>query len=58
MRASTSRTFLELGVFTETGLLFCGGYRLLRVLWWPLKTGETARTVAGVLLAQATFLLL
>jgi hypothetical protein len=52
------RTFLGLGVFAETGLLFCGGYLLLKALWSPLETGETAVIVAGLLLALATFLLL
>lgn len=32
VRASTSRTFLGLGVFTETGLLLCGGNLLLKAL--------------------------
>jgi hypothetical protein len=58
VRASMPRTFLGLGVFTETGLLLCGSYLLLKALWWPLETGETAVIVAGLLLALATFLLL
>ncbi len=56
VRASTPRTFLGLGVFTETGLVLCGSYLLLKALWWPLETGETAVIVSGLLLATATFL--
>jgi hypothetical protein len=58
VRASTLRTFLGLGVFTETALLLCGGYLLLKALWWPLETGETAVIVSGLLLTTATFLFL
>jgi hypothetical protein len=58
VRASTPRTFLGLAVFTETGLLLCGSYLLLKALWWPLETGETAVIVSGLLLATATFLFL
>jgi hypothetical protein len=58
VRASPPRTFLGLGVFTETGLLFCRGYLLFKALWWPLEAGETAVIVAGLLRALATFLLL
>ena len=52
------RTFLGLGVFTETGLVLCGSYLLLKALWWPLETGEIAVIVAGLLLALGTSLLL
>ena len=58
VRASVLRTFLGLSVFTETALLLCGGYLLLKALWWPLETGETAVIVSGLLLAMATFLFL
>jgi len=58
VRASMPRTFLGLAVFTETALLLCGSYLLLKALWWPLETGETAVIVSGLLLALATFLFL
>ena len=58
VRASVPRTFLGLSVFTETALLLCGGYLLLKALWWPLETGETAVIVSGLLLTTATFLFL
>jgi type VI protein secretion system component VasK len=58
VRASVPRTFLGLSVFTETALLVCGGYLLLKALWWPLETGEAAVIASGLLLAMASFLFL
>ena len=57
VRASTPRTFLGLGVFTEATLFFSGSYLLLKALWRPLETGESAVIAAGLLLASASFLL-
>jgi hypothetical protein len=57
VRASTPRTFLGLGVFTEAALLFSGSYLFLKALWKPLETGEAAVIVAGLLLTLASFLL-
>lgn len=51
------RTFLGLGVFTQAALFFSGSYLLLKALWRPLETGDSAVIAAGLLLATASFLL-
>ena len=57
VRASTPQTFLGLGIFLEAALFLSGSYLLLKALWRPLETGESAIIAAGLLLTLASFLL-
>jgi hypothetical protein len=57
VKASLSRVFLGLGLFTETLLLFCGSYLLAEAIVQPLDAGTFSVIGGGLLLALATVLL-
>ena len=57
VRASLPRVFLSLGLFLETGLLFCGSYLLADAILQPLDAGTFSVAGGGVFLALATVLL-
>ena len=57
VRASLPRTFLSLGIFVDSCLIFTGIYLLSEVLKRPLEASQESVIAAGVLLALATILL-
>jgi len=57
VRGSLPRVFLSLGIFVETGLLFCGSYLLADALLQPLDAGTFSVVGGGMFLGLATVLL-
>jgi hypothetical protein len=57
IRASLPKTFLGLGVFVETGLLFCGIYMLADAIAKPLEANQAGVIAAAAVLALALVLL-
>jgi hypothetical protein len=57
IRASLSRTFRGLALFTLFGLICCGCYLLMDAISSPLEANQTAVLVSAAMLALATVLL-
>lgn len=57
VRGSLPRVFLDLGVFLEAGLLFCGSYLLTDAMLQPLDAGTFSVVGGGMFLGLATVLL-
>ncbi len=57
VRGSLPRVFLGLGVFIESGLLFCGSYLLADAILQPLDAGTFSVVGGGMFLGLATVLL-